>query len=87
MKHCYETALYTTEAQALSVTHACIVYRTREIRSVVYGRNAEYLPVSRIKNGRLLCARKYGNAVAIFETKSLYEKHQINSGASTILSP
>ena len=44
MKHCYETALH-----ALSVTHAHIVYRTREIRSVVYGRNAEYMPVSRLK--------------------------------------
>ena len=41
--------LYTTEAQALSVTHARIVYRTRVIRSVVYGTNAEYLHVSRIK--------------------------------------
>ena len=31
-------------------------------------------------------ARKYGNAIAIFETKPLYEKRQINSGATTILS-
>ena len=38
-----------TEAQALSVTLARIVYRTREIRSIVYRMNAEYLPVSRIK--------------------------------------
>ena len=43
--------IYTTEAEALSVAHARIVYLTREIRSVVYGRNAEYLPVSRIKMG------------------------------------
>ena len=28
----------------------------------------------RIQNGRLPCARKYGNATAIFETKPLYEK-------------
>ena len=47
MKHCYATALYTTEAQALSVTHAR--YRTRVITSVVYGRNAENEPVSRTK--------------------------------------
>ena len=40
------TAYIHTEAQALSVTHARIVYRTRAIRSV---RNAEYLPISRIK--------------------------------------
>ena len=47
MKHCYATALYTTEAQALSITHARIsFYRTRAITSVVYGRNE---PVSRIK--------------------------------------
>ena len=35
------------------------------------------------------CARKYGNAslyIAIFKTKRLYEKRQIDSGASTILS-
>ena len=43
--------IYTSEAEALSVAHARIVYLTREIRSVVYGRNAEYLPVSRIKMG------------------------------------
>ena len=40
----HEALLYT---QALSVTHACI--RTREITSVVYGRNAENEPVSPIK--------------------------------------
>ena len=34
------TANYT-EAQSLSVTHARISYRTREITSVVYERNAE----------------------------------------------
>ena len=39
-----------------------------------------------VKNGRLPSARKYWNAIAIFETKPLYEKRQINSGATTILS-
>ena len=34
MKHCDETALYTTEAQEPSVTHARIAYCTREITSV-----------------------------------------------------
>ena len=53
MKHCYATALYTTEAQALSITHARI--------SLLHACNHE---------------RKYGNAIAIFETKPLYEKRQ-----------
>ena len=35
--------------QALSVTHARKSSRTRAIKSVVYGRNAENEPVSRIK--------------------------------------
>ena len=60
---------------ALSVTHARIVYRTRAIRSVVYGRNAEYLPVSRIKMA------DYPNAIAH------YTKNPNNSGASMVLSP
>ena len=39
MKHCYATALYTTEAQALSITHARISLphacnHERSIRSV-----------------------------------------------------
>ena len=59
------------------------VYRTCAITSVVYGRNAENEPVSRIKNGRLPCAHKYGNAIAIFETNTI---RKINSGATTILS-
>ena len=33
--------------------------------------------VKSTQNGRLPCARKYGNAIAIFETKRLYEKRQI----------
>ena len=42
--------LCTTEAQALSITHARVqVYCTRAITSVVYGSNAENEPVSRIK--------------------------------------
>ena len=36
-----------TNTTALSVTHE--VYRTRQINSVVYGRNAENEPISRIK--------------------------------------
>ena len=43
MKNCYETALYTTEAQALPL-HMCVFYRTRAITSVVYRRNAENEP-------------------------------------------
>ena len=61
--------------------------RTREITSVVYGRNAENEPVSRIEMADYRALRKYGNSIAIFETKPLYEKHRINSGATTILSP
>ena len=51
--------------------------------SVVYGRNAENEPVSRIK----MVDYSELVTIAIFETKPLYEKRQINSGASTILSP
>ena len=82
MKHCYETALSSS-----AIRYTCAYSSTREIRSIVYGRNAEYLLLFAYKNGLLSCAREYGNAIAIFETKSLYEKRQINSGASTILSP
>ena len=87
MKHCYATALYTTEVQALYITHACISLphacnHERSIRKEC-GKWARFA----YKNGRLPCARKYGNAIAIFETKPLYEKRQINSGATTILSP
>ena len=39
--------IYTSEAQALSVTHGA--YKFTAIKSVVYGRNAENEPVSRIK--------------------------------------
>ena len=46
MKHCYATALYTTEVQALSVTHARISLLNA---CIVYGRNAENEPVSGIK--------------------------------------
>ena len=74
-----------TITQALSVTYARKSSRTRAIKSVVYGRNAENEPVLHIKNGQLPCAREYGSA--IFGTKPLYENRQINSGASTILSP
>ena len=50
MKHCYETALYTTEAQALSITHVRIsLPHACAITGVVYGRNAENEPVLRIK--------------------------------------
>ena len=58
---------------ALSVTHAritCVQSRAY----IVYGRNAENEPVSRIK---MADYRKYGNALAIFETKPLHEKRQI----------
>ena len=45
MKHCYATALYTTEAQALSITHAHMF--TAHVQSRAYiGENE---PVSRIK--------------------------------------
>ena len=75
--------IYTTEAEALSVAHARIVYnQERSIRKEC-GIFAHFA----YKNGRLSCARKYGNATAIFETKLLYEKRQIYSEASTILSP
>ena len=65
--------------QALSVTHLRKSSRTRAIKSVLYGRNAENEPVSRIK---MADYHEYGSAI---ETKPLYEKRQINSGASTIL--
>ena len=68
--------------QALSVTHVRKSSRTRAIKSVLYGRNAENEPVSRIK---MADYHEYGSAIAIFETKPLYEKRQINFGASTIL--
>ena len=71
MKHC---CIYT---QALSVTHARISLRNHE-RSI--RKESGKLD----KNGRLPCGRKYGNAIA---TKPLYEKRQINSGATRILSP
>ena len=45
-RHLHHATAYTT---ALSVTHARISYRTRQINSVVYGRNAENEPVSRKK--------------------------------------
>ena len=85
MKHCYVTALYTIEVSAIRYT--CAYNFTARVKSrayIVYGRNAENEPY---KNGRLPCVRKYGSAIAIFETKPLYEKRQIYSGASTILSP
>ena len=54
-------------------------YRTREIKSVVYGRNAENELVSRIKMadyGRLPCARKYRNAPKRSHyTKKAFFKH------------
>ena len=80
---------YTHYWSSSTIRYTCAYKftRTREITSVVHGRNAENEPVSRIKNGRLPCARKYGNAIAIFETKPLYEKRQIDSGATRILSP
>ena len=50
MKHCYATALYTTEASAIRYTCAYKFYCTREITtSVVYGRNAENEAVSHTK--------------------------------------
>ena len=42
-KHCYATALYTTEAQGLSVTHARISL-PHTCNQVVYGKNAENEP-------------------------------------------
>ena len=63
------TALYTSALYLLYMR--VYVYRTREIKSVVYGRNAENELVSRIK---MADYRKYGNAIAISETKPLYEK-------------
>ena len=59
MKHCYETALSS------GIRYTC-AYSLPHIY-VVYGRNEEYLPVSRIKNGQQLCVCKYENAIAIFE--------------------
>ena len=73
-----------THIHTLYTAHARKSLRTREIKSVVYGRNAENEPVSRIK---MADYRALVSAIAIFETKPLYEKRQINSGASTILSP
>ena len=61
------------------------VYQERSIGLGLKGRNAENEPVSRIKMADY--RREYGSAIAIFETKPLYEKRQIESGASTILSP
>ena len=64
--------VYTSEAQALSVTHARIcVYRTRAIKSVVYGRNAENELVSRIKMADYHALVSMGT---LSETKPLYEK-------------
>ena len=47
-KHCYVTAQYTS-ALRYPLHMRVQVYRTRAITSVVYGRNAENEPVSRIK--------------------------------------
>ena len=62
MKLCYDCIIHT-EAQALSVTNARIVY---EIRSIVYGRNAEYLPKMADYRALVGMGMLY---VAIFETK------------------
>ena len=48
-----------------TMKHCCYV-------TALYTTEAQRNPFSR-KNGRLPCARKYGNAIAIFETKPLYE--------------
>ena len=60
-KHCYVTALYTTDADyaihytcAYKFTARVQVYSTRAITSVVYGSNAENEPVSRIKMAELV---------------------------------
>ena len=85
----HEELLLTTEAQCYPLHMRVKVYRTRAITSLVNGRNAENEPVSCIKMADYRCARKYGNAllyIAIFETKRLYKKRQIDSGASMILS-
>ena len=51
----------------------------------LYGRNAENEPVSRIKMADYRVLGSMGTLyLAIFETKPLYEKRQINSGATTI---
>ena len=74
MKHCYATALYTTEAQALSVTHAHISlpHACNHERSI-YTEGMRKMSPFRVQNGRLPCARKVWDAIAIFETKPLYE--------------
>ena len=43
-----------------------IRYRTHAITSIVYRRNAKNKVISRIKNGRLLCIRKFGNDIATY---------------------
>ena len=71
MKHCY--IIHTTEAQALYTYLLHMRVETRgEITSVVCG--------NRGKNGQLPSIwERYSY---IFETKPLYEKRQINSGAN-----
>ena len=58
MKNCYETVLYTTEAQEPSVTHAriCLSHACNHERSIrkECGKGARFA----YKNGRLPCARK-----------------------------
>ena len=85
MKHCYvyATALLKLKRYVYSLHMRAEDLCTREITSV-YSMRKECR--NRVKNGRLPSARKYGNAIAIFETKPLYEKRQIHSGATTILS-
>ena len=80
MKNCYYTLL---KLKCYPLHMRVKVYRTRAITSVVYGRNAENEPVSRIKMADYRCARKYGNASLYI---AIFEKRQIDSGASTILS-
>ena len=70
----HEALHYTLLKQALSVTHAHIYLPHMCNHECSIWENE---PVSRIKNGRLPCAHKYGNAIAILETKPLYEKRQI----------
>ena len=66
--NCY---ICDSTASAIPLHMRVYGYRTREITSAVYGRNAENEPVSRIKmadtvRSTIVCGRKYGNAIAIF---------------------
>ena len=69
--------LHYTPAQALLLHMRVKVYRKLAITSV----GMQKMSLFRLENGRLLCARKYGNAIAMLLNEAI-----INSGATTILS-